>query len=177
MKADEGALVGHKSNTVVQILHRLGNGGIVNRIQGLQETSLRRLLDENKMARLIEFELLQGEEAYTLNEMMTDLRRGIWSELRTGAETNIVRRNLQKAYLARIEHFMDDEYEAPRLGGWNSFSSTPIDAINTDIKSNMIGQLTALRADINRALARVRDTETRYHLLDCKQRVEKMLKV
>ena len=61
------------------------------------------------MKRLIEQEAFHGSAAYSLSEMMSDLRNGVWSELSSGDEADVYRRNLQRAYLGRMDELMNDE--------------------------------------------------------------------
>ena len=158
------------------VLKKLEMGGGLNRIQNYHELSLNIVLAESKMARLIEFEMNEGKNAYTLNEMMTDLRNGVWSELKTAGSVNVVRRNLQKSYLARMAYFMDENYSAPNHSSNASyFGYTPIDVQTTDIKSSVLGQLTELKKELSKAIQSVRDTDTRYHLLECQKNVNQML--
>ena len=56
--------------------------GTTNRIRSVQSSYLSRVLDFGRMARMIENEALNGNNAYSLNEMMIDLKDGIWSELK-----------------------------------------------------------------------------------------------
>ena len=55
---------------------------------------------------MIENETINGKDSYTLLSMMQDLRKGLWSELRTGKSIDTYRRNLQRAYLDRMEFLM-----------------------------------------------------------------------
>jgi hypothetical protein len=65
------------------ILNKIEFAGITNRIRSTQSRTLNSILDFGKMARLIENEAINGQTAYTLIEMMSDLKEGIWKELYT----------------------------------------------------------------------------------------------
>ena len=60
---------------------------------------------QNKIA-INENESINGNNAYTLIEMMSDLKNGIWEELYTNKAIHVYRRNLQLAYLDRINFLM-----------------------------------------------------------------------
>ena len=59
-------------------------------------------IDFGRMARIIENEALNGLSAYSLGEMMDDLKDGIWSELNKGNSIGVYRRNLQRSYISRL---------------------------------------------------------------------------
>ena len=72
----------------------------------MQSSYLNRLLDFGRIARMIENEALNGDQAYSYIEMMSDLRKGIWNEIYQFSKIETFRRNLQLAYIERIEHYL-----------------------------------------------------------------------
>jgi hypothetical protein len=56
------------------ILNKIEFAGITNRIRSTQSRTLNSILDFGKMARLIENEAINGKAAYTLIDMMSDLK-------------------------------------------------------------------------------------------------------
>ncbi|NCW07595.1 MAG: DUF5117 domain-containing protein, partial [Rhodobacterales bacterium] len=66
------------------ILNKIEFAGMTNRIRTVQSSYLNNILDFGKMARMIENEALNGNNAYTLENFMNDVKNGIWSELRNG---------------------------------------------------------------------------------------------
>ena len=122
------------------------------------------------MARLIENTVINGEEAYGLLDMMTDLRTGIWSELRTGGPISTYRRNLQRAYLNRMEYLMTEEQPESRFS-----SGTEVDVEQSDIRPVVRGELVTLQRNIRNAANRSNDQLTRYHLLDAIERIDLIL--
>src|SRR5690606_40800199 len=67
-----------------ELFGKIEYSGSVGRIRSMQERYLNTILQLGKLARIIENETLNGDQAYGLLEMMQDLRRGIWSETRSG---------------------------------------------------------------------------------------------
>jgi hypothetical protein len=57
------------------------------------------------MVRLMEASS-QGKEYYSVDELMTDLRNGIFSELKTNAPIDIYRRNMQKNYMVNYVTYL-----------------------------------------------------------------------
>jgi hypothetical protein len=60
------------------------------------------LLSENNFGSLSKFESNQPTKAYSYNELLSDLERGIWKELDKKQPVDIYRRNLQKIYIAEL---------------------------------------------------------------------------
>ena len=157
------------------IFNKIEFDGNVERVRSTQERTLNNLLDFGRMARLIENEEANGSSAYGLLNMMTDLRTGIWSELRTGRSIDTYRRNLQRAYLDRMEYLMTKEQsEIPaRYRSWVTRSN--VEVAQSDIRPVVRGELKRLQRDLRNNINRSRDTMTRYHLQDALERVNLIL--
>jgi hypothetical protein len=69
-----------------EILRRIEQEGVVNRIRAAQAGVLNSLLAVNRLNRLVEYEALAGPrgDSYTVAEFLGDLRGGVWSELTQG---------------------------------------------------------------------------------------------
>ena len=157
------------------IFNKIEFDGNVERVRSTQERTLNNLLDFGRMARLIENEEANGSSAYGLLNMMTDLRTGIWSELRTGRSIDTYRRNLQRAYLDRMEYLMTEEQPniPARYRSWISRSN--VDVAQSDIRPVVRGELKRLQRDLRNSIGRSRDTMSRYHLQDALERVNLIL--
>ena len=155
------------------ILSRVEGSGALERIRALQAGTLNNLLQVGRMARLIEHETLFGREAYPLAEMMYDLRRGIWSELRTGASIDTYRRNLQKAHIDRLEYLMTAENQRGSTRGWGW--RTSVNTSQSDIRSMARAELNRLKTDISNGLKRNPRGMSRYHLQDALERINTIL--
>jgi hypothetical protein len=149
--------------------------GSVERVRALQVRTLNNVLSLGKMARLIENEAMYGNEAYTLVDMMNDLRRGIWSELRTGRTIDTYRRNLQKAYVDRLEYIMkaENQRKLPDFGGYRK--STAVTTSQSDIRSIARAELNTIRNTALNAIGRTSDRMSKYHLQDIAKRIELIL--
>ena len=158
-----------------EIFNKIEFDGNVERIRNTQERTLNNLLDFGRMARLIENREINGNEAYGLLDMMQDLRSGIWSELRRGSSIDTYRRNLQRAYIDRMEHLMTEEQESipARYRSW--VTRTNVDVAQSDIRPVVRGELNKLQRDLRNSIGRTGDTMTRYHLQDALERVNLIL--
>ena len=81
--------------------------GSVERVRRLQARTLNNILDAGRMARMIENETTNGSKAYSLISMMSDLRKGVWSEIYNGSSIDTYRRNLQRAHLDRLDFLLN----------------------------------------------------------------------
>ncbi len=150
------------------VLNRIEGAGTVERIRQLQVRALNQVLDEGRLARLIEAEAKLGNATYTPIEMMQDLRNGLWSELSRGRRIDTYRRNLQRAYIERLHYFMTEEQK-------NSFGNTRVDVSQSDIRPLVRAELKALQRQIRAAVGRTSDRMTRYHLEDALERIDLIL--
>ncbi|MEL6845061.1 MAG: zinc-dependent metalloprotease, partial [Bacteroidota bacterium] len=157
------------------ILHRVEHAGIVERIRTYQVRTLNNLLDMGRMARMIENEALNGEAAYGMLEMMGDLRAGLFSELSTAQAIDPYRRNLQRAYLERMEFLMTNEQTPIPPQFRSRVTRTNVDVSQSDIRPVVRAELKALDRQIARSLSRVRDGMSRIHLEDMRARIEAIL--
>ena len=79
---------------------------------------------------------------------MSDLRRGIFSELRTKAPIDIYRRNLQKLYVSKLIETMSSDKTNVAF-----FNGRRIVLADTDIPSIARGQLKELKNQLKAAAA------------------------
>lgn len=68
----------------------------------LHRDVLTTLLSEDVFGSLSKFESNQPAKAYSYNELLGDLERGIWKEIDKKQPVDIYRRNLQKTYVAEL---------------------------------------------------------------------------
>ncbi|MEM6345250.1 MAG: zinc-dependent metalloprotease [Bacteroidota bacterium] len=158
-----------------EILLRIEHAGIVNRMREYQVRTLNNLLDMGRLARMIENEALNGESAYGMLEMMGDLREGLFKELIYGDEIDTYRRNLQRAYLERMEFLMTSEQAPIPPQARRFITRTNVDVSQSDIRPIVRAEVKALDRQIARFLPRVRDNMTRIHLQDMRARIADML--
>jgi Met-zincin/Domain of unknown function (DUF5117)/Domain of unknown function (DUF5118) len=157
------------------IFNKIEFAGSVERIRGYQARTMNNILDFGRMARMIENETLNGTGAYTLLEMMTDLRNGVWSELPRGRTIDTYRRNLQRSYLERMAYLMTKEQGAVPARFRRFIKRTNVDVAQSDIRPVVRGQLGILRSQIKAAIPRTSDRMSKYHLQDAVIRIDNIL--
>ncbi len=151
------------------IFNKIENAGSIERVRGIQTRTLNNILDFGRMARMLENEALNGNQAYDLLSMMSDLKDGLFSELRSRKSINIYRRNLQRAYVERLEYLITKEQTPARR-----FSSrTNIDVSQSDIRAIVRAELKSLKRDLQNR--RPGDTMSRIHINDLVERIDLIL--
>jgi hypothetical protein len=142
-----------------EILRRIEPVGALDRIRTAQLRVLTSLMSAQRFGRLVEQEAIDGASAYKPSDFLTDVRKGIFSEM-YGPQVKIdaYRRNLQRAYL---------DLMATRLNGAQRATD--------DQRPMFRGELRSLAADAATALTRTTDRDTRLHLEDVRDQVAKIL--
>jgi Txe/YoeB family toxin of Txe-Axe toxin-antitoxin module len=157
------------------ILSRIEHAGAVDRLGSRQAAVLNSLLSFDRLQRLIESEATLGNAAYTMGEFVDDLRGAVWTELRTGAATDVYRRNLQRAHLERLQYLMTQE-QPPIPAQFRAFvQRTNVNVSLSDIRAYARGELETLRRQLTAATPA--DRATRLHYRDAIARIDKILDV
>ena len=154
------------------ILNKIEFAGNINRIRATQSRTLNNILDFGRMARMIENEAINGNNAYKLIDMMSDLKNGIWEELLNHKKIDVYRRNLQLAYLDRINYLMNEDQGSisPRFRN----RITTVKVGQSDIRTIAVGQLLELIKDI-RKYKNKSDKMTKMHLELASSKINKIL--
>lgn len=135
--------------------------GSDNQIMQGQRMLLLNLMSTSRLNRMAELEATRDPASiYPVDEMMTDLRRGIWKELgQNRVSIDLYRRNLQRAYIQVME---------VQAGGLFMRSSS-------EGASLIRGHMRDLQRDVDRAIQRTADNPTRYHLEDISARIRDVI--
>lgn len=156
-----------------EIFARIGDFGALERIRGIQVTTLNGILEWGRLGRVIENEALNGNEAYKITELFDDLRKGIWTELAGGRTIDVHRRALQRAHIERLELLLTGENNVP--AAFRAFVGPQINAAQSDIRPMARGELKTLQSQIRSAIPRTSDRLSKLHLEDALARIEKIL--
>lgn len=144
-------------------------------ILSLQESALGRMLSTATMNKMLNAEAALGTQAYTVNDLLTDLKQSVFTELTSKKPVDIYRRNLQKAYVERLALLMNPP--AAQAGFNFSFGNAvpQIDVKKTDILSYLKGHSRELKSMFDLAAMSTVDKTTKYHYQDLADRIKKML--
>lgn len=158
-----------------ELFGRIEYSGSVERLRALQVRTLNNVLSLGKMARLIEQETQLGNNAYSLNAMMKDLRNGLWSELKGGLKIDTYRRNLQKAHIDRLAYLMTAESKVKKANLRGYRKGTVVNTSQSDIRSVSRAELNSLKRSIRTAIPKTSDIMSKYHLQDVEERIDEIL--
>jgi hypothetical protein len=156
------------------ILSRIGDFGSLERIRGVQVSTLNGILEWGRLGRMIENEALNGNDAYKMTELFDDLRKGIWTELAAGKTIDVHRRSLQRAHIERLDLMLTGE-EPNVSASFRRFVGPQINASQSDIRPMARGELKKLQASIRSAIPRTSDRMSKLHLEDALERVNSIL--
>ncbi len=169
----------------LDVLRRLEHAGAVERIRAYQELAVQRLLNHARLARLIEQEAFAGDDSYRPADMLDDVRAMVWREVLAGETTDTYRRTLQRAYLDQAHHLLHEAevapFTPPPSGNMrvSRMDDPPLNADlhigQSDIRPLVRDQLHLLRDELEQALDRSPDRNTRIHIRDALVRIDAAL--
>jgi hypothetical protein len=157
------------------ILSRVNQSTVVDNMRSAQVGVLNGVTDPQRIARLIEFDARSSEDTYDAFEMMDDVRNGIWTELNNNSAIGVHRRNLQRAYIERMEYLMTEELPDIPSAFKDYYGWTDVDVSQSDIRPIVRNQLEILLEDVQQTQNRVDDRATRVHLEDAEVRIDNVL--
>lgn len=161
------------------LLRRIEPEGGVRRISNAQTRVLLDVLDDNRLNRLSEYEAVARNRSsvYPLSELLSDVRRSIWSELsESRVSIDPFRRSLQRAWLSQADAKLNPAPAViitPTPARRSRAPSTL--APNTDVRALMRGELLDLDRALRAAIDRAADRPTRMHLIDARAQIKEIL--
>jgi len=159
-----------------QILARIEAVGNINRVTGAQNRSLSSLLGNGKLQSLLDIEAVATNKStvYTLGEMLTDLRRGLWKEIYAGQAIDPYRRRLQMLYLESMAAKVKPPAPNPQDQALAALLGVAV-ASPRDIRPLVKDEMRTLDAELAAAVGRAPNRETRAHLQDARDQIKAML--
>ena len=158
------------------ILRKIESEGNINRVSGAQARTLSSLVQNAKLQRMVEVEAIATNKAqvYTLGEMLTDLRRGLFSEIYVGKPIDAYRRRLQATYLEAMASKIKPPAANPQEAALAAFFGQTVG--NTrDFRPLLKDEMRMLDRELAAAVGRSGDRTTRAHLLDARDQIKAML--
>jgi hypothetical protein len=142
-----------------EILRRIEPSGAILRVNTAQMRVLNSLLNNSRFDRLVEQEAIDGAAAYRPGDFMSDVRKGIWSEIEGGpVRIDVYRRNLQNSYIDSLSQKLNGRVPA-----------------GDEFRAMIRAELRDLSAALATASPRALDRETRAHLADARDQIAKAL--
>lgn len=162
-----------------EILRRIEPTGVLLRIRNAQRSVLNTVLNDQRFARLVEQQTVDGTAAYTAAELLATVRKGVWKELEAPqVKIDAYRRNLQNAYLELVNSKLNGAGEAPAAQGGRGggqFGARAAAPRSDDEKPFYRAELRALNASLSAAIAKATDHDTKAHLEGARDQIAKAL--
>jgi hypothetical protein len=157
------------------ILNKIASPISLETIQSIQTSALNSLLDGQRMYRLVAATNRFGNSTYKLTELISDLHKGIFSELSGNKLIDGYRRNVQKVYVEKLLDLIDPTPTFSFSVGAAFGMPASVNITNTDVFSIAKGELRALQSEIIAASKINTDKVSQYHLQDLADRIKKGL--
>lgn len=140
-----------------EILRKVEPTSGQTRVFALQQGALNSVLSPVRMTRLQEHEAILGDQAYTVAQLLADVRGGVFAEFaaEAGIKIDPYRRNLQRAYVELVGGRLT---AAP--------AATAATAMKDDSRGAIRAELKALRGLLESKGGAAGDTATKNHLFD-----------
>lgn len=159
------------------IFQKTGRTGLET-VGSLQESALRSILRRPRLDNMVKASTMaKGVESYPVIELFDDLKAGIFIEIRTGAAIDVYRRQLQQAYVERMDALVNPKAITPTgdLAALVSLIATQGDPDGVDVTAAARYHLKGLQSDVRKAGGMTVDRITRIHLEDLDRRISKAL--
>jgi hypothetical protein len=161
------------------ILNKITSPTSLERVQSLQTSVLNNVLDAQRLFRLVAANNRFGPSHYRVDELMEDVRKGVWSELASGQAIDSYRRNLQKAHVEKLIDLITPGNSSTTIlqigGGGRGGFTLPVNTRNTDVNSAARGELKTILRDVTAAAGNTSDKMSKYHLQDVADRIKSAL--
>jgi hypothetical protein len=97
-----------------KIVNQFKYSGVANEVASQQRSLLSSLLSSSRLNRLFDSEVLNGDKAYTVVELVTDVQNGVFSELKDQEpKIDPLRRILQRSYIDILSREFRDNAPTP----------------------------------------------------------------
>jgi hypothetical protein len=160
------------------VMRRIEPNGALRRVGSAQSRVLNALLDADRLDRLADYQATatRSSSIYPLGEMLSDVRRAVWSELSSNSVTiDPFRRFLQRSYIAQADAKLNPNPAVIVSSGPTRARARSSYGPNNDVRAMLRGELLSLDASIKSAIPRTSDRTTRLHLLDIREEIRRIL--
>lgn len=144
--------------------------GSVKQLMDAQARTVRTILSNDKLMRLVEQESLGGANAYSVKELYNDVENALFAETKTAKpDVDAYRRNLQRVYIAELGTKFNPVVAAPIPGFPQSKVFSLVlqpDVSNTDVRGLTRQQLESLKNTCQSASSKAANDVTKAHLKD-----------
>ena len=159
------------------ILNKISNPVAAETVGNIQTNVVNSLLANSRLSRMVFSNYRFGAaNTYSPDDMLTDVEKGVWSELNTKKPIDMYRRNLQKAYAEALINLLSPSTATITISFGPSSSFGGGGSVKTsDVVSIARAHLASLRSSILAAVPGTSDKMSKYHLQDVAERIRKAL--
>jgi hypothetical protein len=160
-----------------KVLSKINPENGVEAIKSMQDGTLSSLFAGDRMVRLMEASSI-SKNNYSIDDLMNDLNKGIFSELKNKNSIDIFRRNIQKLYVDKMIELLNPGTASVRsvpVGVTYGFNTRRVNLAQTDLPSITRGQLISLKNDLKMSVSRMTDKMSKYHVQDLISRINMAL--
>lgn len=150
------------------VLKNTAYTGYTDKFRVVQARHLNKILSFETLGRLIDGTSLSSSN-YKPIQFLKELRLGLWKEASSQQSVTVYRRNLQRAYIERMEFLMKEKMNSSENQDYYLTSQS-------DVRALVRGELRQLVAALQIAKKAPIDLETKYHYEDCIERINQILK-
>ena len=152
-------------------LSKFDNGVVLTRIKSLQVNATANVLNPSRLARMFDNEAKNGLSAYTVADLLKDMRSGIF----TGGKPDQFKRNLQRGYIDNLKNLLTEDASRNIAGASPAqlagMGLTPINIALSDIRPIVRAEL----GKISASLPSGGDALTSAHYTDLRLRIKEAL--
>jgi len=120
-------------------------------VPGIQSFAITMMLNDSRMGRMLQNEAVNGDSAYTVSQMLNDVRSCVFRELATGSNVTLNRRSVQRNYIGSL---------TSKIG------------TSSEIRLHALAELKSDLYVINEAMAKTKNSVTSAHLQELKKQIE-----
>jgi hypothetical protein len=162
------------------ILNQIGNPIRTGSVSTIQESAIMQLTTDRVFNTLNMAEQRFGKgKTYSMVEYLSDLKAGIFSELKTGKPIEIFRRDVQKFYMQGLFRALEESEKGANVVAMlmvaNAAEEVPV-TVGSDVGPILRMHLETLRKEILAAAPAAKDKASKEHLLFVAERIKKTLK-
>ena len=159
------------------VLRRVEPTGSVERIRTRQTALLTTLLQDARLSRLAEQAAFASAQdpAYTIADLLGDLRRGLFSELAARRPVDEYRRNVQRAFVDELDRLINTPLVPQRPAGLPAQFAANFPPRPADARALARAELRDLDRSVALAVPGATDRTTRAHYEDLRARIDRIL--
>jgi hypothetical protein len=162
------------------LLNKLSSPIRTSAVSTVQEATIMQLTTDRVFNTLNMAEQRYGKGAtYSMLEYLSDLKAGIFSELKTGKPIEIFRRDVQKFYMQGLFRALQESEEGKNVIATlmlpNAAEEVPV-TVGSDVGPILRLHLENLRKEIIAAVPTIKDKDSKEHLLFIADRIKTALK-